>query len=374
MEERKIGVFKQLFIALLQPGRYVELLHRKKMILAFLSIFLLSMLGFVLGPLQILVALGGTSGVREIIDDNIPDFEIRDGRLYIESDYLYNENDVCVYITDQIDVISADDALNMYKEDEYKIVLVLGKYNGVLVNNSQVQKFDYSSFGPAVINKDTIVKILAYVYIGIILAVLIVIGVIVLWYLLKSLLYAIVASIIQSMMSMPYKLSFGKLFSLSCCAKLPMFIISTILLFYLDTFYGKNIISIVVTLIYIYLALKSIKKDQMKYVEMENQAYGDPSYMMNNGQYMNQNQGYTNNGQYMNQNQGYTNNGQYMNQNQGYTNNDQYMNQNQGYANNGQYMNQNQGYANNDPMMNQNQGYPNNDQYMNQDQGNTYND
>ena len=158
--------------------------------------------------------------------NKLPDFEITNGRLYLEEEFLYDESGIFVYVTEDIDDFSYDDAA-MLMDEGYDDIILVGRYGLSLMQNGEYQQFDFSN-ATTDISRDMIVDTLVPM-----IQVFIVVGYIiffvgrVLWYFLCAAIYLVLGLAIASIMKK--QLSTGALYRTAVYAKVLMFVIATVL-------------------------------------------------------------------------------------------------------------------------------------------------
>lgn len=160
--------------------------------------------------------------------DAIPDFEIADGRLYIAEDFVLDESGTFVYITDEINRFTYEDA-SAIASNGYRNIALIGRDRISLMQNGEYQQADFSDLGDEIeISKDWIVNTLMPL-----MMVFVTVGYIfffvgrVLWYFLCAAIYLLIAMLIALIAKK--KLSAGALFRTAVYSKVLMFVIITFL-------------------------------------------------------------------------------------------------------------------------------------------------
>ncbi len=161
--------------------------------------------------------------------DQLPDFEIRDGQLYTEEDFLYAEDNLYIRITDDVSEFSSEDAYELAAEG-YWYVWLMGRDRFSLMQNGQYQQFDFSDFGSSmVIDKDWFVDmIVSFLKVFFVMGFVIFFVGRVFWYFLCAAVYLLIAMFIASVM-MKKQLSAGTLFRVAVYSKVLMFVVTTFL-------------------------------------------------------------------------------------------------------------------------------------------------
>lgn len=161
--------------------------------------------------------------------DQLPDFEIREGQLYTERDFEFDEKPVYIYMTDDVNEFSYEDAYELGNEGYWNIILV-GRDRLSLMQNGQYQQADFSDFGSSmVIDKDWFVDmIISFVKVFFVMGFVIFFVGRVFWYFLCAAVYLLIAMFIASVM-MKKQLSTGTLFRVAVYSKVLMFVVATFL-------------------------------------------------------------------------------------------------------------------------------------------------
>lgn len=221
-QEKAPNIFKQFVLAFV-PTKY-NLLTKVKTG---------SMIGFVTLLVLIVTVISFVSLALEIssidmeeVAGALPDFEIKGGRLYLDEDFLYEEDGLFVYMTEDIDGFSYEDAAEMAADGYYNILLV-GRDRLSLMQNSEYQQLNFKDLGNAMeISRSWIVsKLVPFVM------VILVIGYVfffvgrVFWYFLCAGIYLLFALLIALMMNRHVET--GALFRIAVYGKVLMFVIAT---------------------------------------------------------------------------------------------------------------------------------------------------
>lgn len=160
--------------------------------------------------------------------DVLPDFEIADGRLYMDDDFVYDAGGSFIYMTEDISGFSREDVSNIAAEG-YRNLILIGRDKISLYQNGEYQEARIKDFGEdLVINREWIVE--TFVPIMMVVAV---VGYLiffvgrVFWYFLCAAIYLVIGLIIASCMKK--KLSAGELYRAAVYSKVLMFVVATLL-------------------------------------------------------------------------------------------------------------------------------------------------
>lgn len=158
--------------------------------------------------------------------DQMPDFEIREGQFHIEEDFEVDEKPVYIYMTDDVDVFSYEDAYELGLEGYWNIILV-GRDRLSLMQNGQYQQINFGDIESSmVIDKNMFADMVMYF-----MRVFFIMGFViffvgrVFWYFLCAAVYLLFAMLIASVMKK--QLSAGTLFRVAVYSKVLMFVAAT---------------------------------------------------------------------------------------------------------------------------------------------------
>jgi len=218
------NVFQQ-FVLSFMPPRYGSLTKVKTgSMIGFVT--LLALIATILSFAGFAVSFAFNDGKEWV--NALPDFEVADGRLYIDEDYLYDQGITFVYVTDDINRFSYDDASAIAAEG-YRNVLLAGRDSISIMQNGEYQQGDYSDLGSNLeISRNWLVETLMPV-----MMVLFVIGYIIFfvgrifWYFLCAAVYLLFAMLIARIMGK--RQPAGALFRTAVYSKVLMFVVATLL-------------------------------------------------------------------------------------------------------------------------------------------------
>ncbi|MDE7428257.1 MAG: DUF1189 domain-containing protein, partial [Lachnospiraceae bacterium] len=141
-EPQKAPNIFQQFILSFVPTKYDRLMKVKVgsmilfvMFLAFVSV-VISFISYMIGL---------TSFDVNALVDQLPDFTITDGNLDIEEDFLYEEGDMYVYITDDVEGFTYGDAA-WKAADGYRDIILVGRKQIYIMQNKGKLRYQYVGF------------------------------------------------------------------------------------------------------------------------------------------------------------------------------------------------------------------------------------
>lgn len=166
----------------------------------------------------------------EELENAIPDFEIKNGKLSLDKEFLFDEGNVLIYLTDEVDTFTYDD-VKYFEDMGYTDILLMGKKNIALMQNLKYQEMRYSEFGTGfTLSKEWLMEELVPI-----IWVCIVVGYVffyvgrTLWYFFCAAIYLLIALIMVSVMKK--RVSAGALYRTAIYSKVFMFVIALLLSF-----------------------------------------------------------------------------------------------------------------------------------------------
>lgn len=194
-----------------------------------------SMIGFVTLLVLLATLLSFVSVVAEFasvdmeeLAAQLPEFKLTGGRLYMEEDFLYDEGNILVYMTEDIDGFTYDDADELVDEG-YQDVLLVGRDRISIMQNGEYQQLDFSDLGDSFeISREWIAtKLAPFIMVVLVLGYIVFFLWRVLWYFLCAAVYLLFAMLIASVMNR--HVPGEALFRTAVYAKVLMFVVVTFL-------------------------------------------------------------------------------------------------------------------------------------------------
>lgn len=218
------NIFQQFIISFMPP-QYDRLTKvRTGSMIGFVT--LLALIATIISFVSLALSFGSID--RNEWERVLPDFEIKDGRLYIEEDFTFDESNTFIYMTDQVSGFSYDDVSSLAAEG-YRNILLVGRDSLSVMQDREYQQGRFSDLGSDLeISRDWIVDTFLPI-----MVVLIVIGYIIFfvgrifWYFLCAAIYLVFALIIASVMKKQQ--SAGALFRIAVYSKVLMFVVAALL-------------------------------------------------------------------------------------------------------------------------------------------------
>ena len=203
----------------------------------------------------------------ESVLDEIPDFEISNGRFSIDEEFYAAEGNTFFYITDQVDEFTYDDIKEL-REEGYSEILLIGRYNLSMYQNAQYQEFYFSDMAPGTtFNKAWITNtLMPMAWIGLFIGMVIFFICRTLWYFACAAMYLLIGMIIASVLHK--NVSSGSLFRTAVYAKVLMFVVA--LLFSLIPFTSliaipgilKTAVRFIITVVFMGFAIQYMPQNR----------------------------------------------------------------------------------------------------------------
>lgn len=219
--EKAPNIFQQFVMAFIPP-RYGSLARVKTgSMIGFVT--LLVLIATILSFVGMAVAFGSVDW-----ENQIPDFEITDGRLYIEEDFVYDNYGLFLYMTDDISSFDRKTAQDVASEG-YQNVILIGRDTLSVLQNGQYQEGDFRTMDSSIkISREWIVDtLLPVMMIFIAIGYIIVFVWRVLWYFLCAAVYMLFAMLIATCMKK--QVSSRALLRVAVYSKVLMFVVATLL-------------------------------------------------------------------------------------------------------------------------------------------------
>lgn len=217
------NIFEQFALSFI-PTRYERLTRvGTGSMIGFVT--LLALVATIISFVRLMIVFS-PSEMRALAEE-LPDFEIRGGQMSLEEDFLYDDDGILVYMTEDIGEFSYEDASEL-QDEGYQEVMLVGRNRISIMQNGDYQQYDFDDFGSDMeISKDWIIEQLIPIFMFVI-----VIGYIIFyigrvcWYFLCAAVYLLFAMLIASIMKKQQPA--GALYRTAVYAKVLMFVIMTL--------------------------------------------------------------------------------------------------------------------------------------------------
>ncbi len=137
------------------PPKYKELVKEKSG-----KVFGALLICFVI--LSLITAFSVVSGMgefKQMMIDDCPDFDLTNGVFTIEEDFKYEGEDSYLYVSDDIDKVSAADVEKIAKANKkLDNIIIIGRKGCGNYDNGKIQTIDFDDFKTFTISKDKVVN------------------------------------------------------------------------------------------------------------------------------------------------------------------------------------------------------------------------
>lgn len=141
MPQKAPNIFQQFGLAFV-PTKY-DMLTKVKVGSMILFVTLLALVSTVISFVNYMISIKSID-VNALVD-RLPDFTITDGNLEIEEDFLYEEGDMYVYITDDVEGFTYGDAAEK-AADGYRDIILVGQKQIYIMQNRGELRYQYVGF------------------------------------------------------------------------------------------------------------------------------------------------------------------------------------------------------------------------------------
>ena len=255
-----MNIFKEMALSIYSFGSYKEFLQNKKGkvfgfgVMLMLIYFVITML--IPGLVTVFAPNGGIHTVLE----NIPDFELKNGELWIDDVVEIDEAGTYIYIDTDPEFVfyDADEMAPMLSE--YTTAILVDSEKMIIKSEGQVQGFYFSDFGEGDFNKDNLMGLMPTIYIGFVFLMFLLYIIATALFFFGVLFVALLGMIVAS--ALRYQLTFGQLYLLGIYSRtLPLIIkaVVSLLPFNIPYFW---VINFGLSVLILFLAIKKMSEEQ----------------------------------------------------------------------------------------------------------------
>lgn len=281
-----MNIFKEMVLSVYSYGSYKQFLqNRKGKVFGFGVMFMVIYLAVTL-MIPFFFTIFGSNGIIKSIMDNIPNFELKDGILWVEDVVEYDKDGMYIYIdTDPQYVFYGADEMEPYLS-EYTVAVLMDSEKAIVKSNGETYEISYSYLQRTLeledrFDREDLMELMSVLwpafYIGFVIGMFLdyIFGTAL--YFLGALIVALLGMIVAS--ALQYQLTFGQLYILAVYSRtLPLIIkaVVTFLPFGIPFFW---VINFGLSVLILFLAIRKMKEEQPPQQFM---GYNTPS-----GPYMN---------------------------------------------------------------------------------------
>ena len=254
-----MNVFKEMALSAYSLGSYSEFLKNRKSKVFGFGALLIAIYFIVTVLIPSLVSIVLPSGVVQTLMANVPDFELRDGELWVEDVVEIDEGGAYIYIDTNSDYVFYDaDETEQFLYD-YSSALLMDSEKVIIKNNGEVQGFYFSDLNLD-FDKGDIVKLLPWLYVLYVLVMVFAYICVTALFFFGVLFVALLGMIAASCMK--YQLTFGQLYLMGIYSRtLPLLIkaLVSFLPFHIPFFW---VVNFGLSIFIIVMAIRKMKEQQ----------------------------------------------------------------------------------------------------------------
>lgn len=256
-----MNIFKEMVLSIYSYKSYKNFLQNKKSKVFGFGLMLMLIYFTVTMVIPPLVRNIGSDSLAEEIEENIPDFELKNGYLWVDDVIEYEGNGTYVYIDTDPDYYFYDaDEMKQYLYD-YTSVILMDSEKMIVKSNGQVQGLYFSDIDFD-LDKDAILSLVPFVYVIIVVVYLFMYIWMTALFFFGVLIVALLGMIVASCMR--YQLTFGQLYLIGVYSRtLPLIIkaVHSLLPFNIPFFF---IINFGISLAIIGCAIQKMKEQNLQ--------------------------------------------------------------------------------------------------------------
>lgn len=223
-----MNIFKEMLLSVYSFDSYSKFLKNKKgkvfgfgVVLVFIYFMVTIVFPFVKTQIT-------TGGIAVVLEDNIPDFELSDGYLWVDDVMEYDANGVYIYVDTNPEYVFYDaDIMEEYLYN-YSQVMIVDSEKMIIKNNGQVQGVYFSDLNWE-FSKEDLLGWVPFIYAFILAGMLITYLWMTALFFFGVLFVALIGMIAASCMK--YQLTFGQLYLLGIYSRTLPLIIKAVLSF-----------------------------------------------------------------------------------------------------------------------------------------------
>lgn len=254
-----MNIFKEMVLSVYSYGSYKEFLQNKKGKVFGFGVMLMLIYFAVTMLVPGLVSVFAPNGAMHRFVESIPDFEIKNGELWVDDVIEIDEGGTYIYIdTDPEYVFYDADEMAPYLY-EYTTALLIDSEKIIMKSNGQVQGFYFSTLDGD-LDKDDLLGILPMFYVGFVIGMFLVYIWMTALFFFGVLFVALFGMIVAS--SMRYQLTFGQLYLLGVYSRTLPLIIKAVVGFLPFTIPYFWVINFALSVLILFLAIQKMKEEQ----------------------------------------------------------------------------------------------------------------
>lgn len=253
-----MNVFKQMIWSVAGVGKYPILMKLRAGRCVRYMMFLAFIYAFCLVGVPEIKLLATTEGLHALIDEQVPEFQLKNGELTVDGVYEVDENGMLISIDTEYAYLyqySLDDFRSMLSN--YDSVFLADSERLVFKGNGEVTAATYKQLGLE-FRKSDLHSWVKYCYVGMGIVLLFVWLGSICTFLFGTLCVALAGMIVKAILRV--NITFGQVFKLSVYAKTLMVLVKAALAVLWMVFSGYTYLSFAISVVWLSLAMKRIQR------------------------------------------------------------------------------------------------------------------
>lgn len=254
-----MNIFKEMVLSVYSYGSYKEFLNNKKGKVFGFGVMLMIIYFAVTMMIPALVNVFAPNGALHQIMASIPDFELKNGELWVDDVIEIDESDMYICVDTDPDYVFYDADEMAPALREYTSAILIDSEKIIVKSNGQVQGLYFSDLG-ADLTKDDLAGVMPVLYVGFVFGMFIAFVFVTALFFFGVLFVALLGMIVAS--SLKYQLSFGQLYLLGVYSRTLPLIIKAIVKFLPFNIPFFWVINFGLSVLILFLAIKKMKEEQ----------------------------------------------------------------------------------------------------------------
>lgn len=271
-----MNIFKEMVLSVYSFGSYKQFLQNKKGKVFGFGVMFMVIYFAVTMLIPGLVTVFSPNGVVHNVMENIPDFELKNGILWVDDVFEIDESGTYIYIDTDPEYYFYDANEMAPYLYEYTNVILMDSEKIIVKSNGEVQGFYFSDLD-ADLNKDDLMSLTPLLYVWFVIGMFAVYIWVTAFFFFGALFVALLGMIVASVLK--YQLTFGQLYILAVYSRTLPLIIKAVVHFLPFNIPFFWVINFGLSVLILVLAIRKMKEEQPPQQFM---GYNTPS-----GPYMN---------------------------------------------------------------------------------------
>ena len=256
----EMNIFKEMGLAVYSFKSYKEFLKNRKGKVFLFSIVVMLIYFFIKMVIPFLML--NCSGLASVIKENVPDFRLENGVLWVEEEVQIDDGDTCVWIdTDPDEVFYDADEMEEYYDEYTNVWLMDSEKMLIKSNNNNMQQFYFADMD-AEFSKEDLMALVPSFYFMMVIIMIICYVVMTALFFFGVLFVALLGMIVASCMR--YQLTFGQLYLLGVYSRVLPLLIKALVSYLPFTIPYFWVINFGLSVVIIGIAIKGMREDLLQ--------------------------------------------------------------------------------------------------------------